>query len=77
VMFRGSRNYRGTYRIKNPQANVFTVTLTNEQMSETYIDEVWQIEKGRLYFVESNGSINRDYYLKKICQKKERRIFGD
>jgi hypothetical protein len=73
----GQRNYRGTHRVKNPRANVFTVSLTNEQMFESYIDEVWQIEKGCLYVVESDGSVDRDYCLKKLSRKKERKIFGE
>ena len=76
VAFGGSRNYHRMYKIKNPRANVFTITLTIEQMSETYIDEIWQIEKGCLYFVESDGLLNREYCLKKLNRKKAKRIFG-
>jgi hypothetical protein len=72
----GYGNYRGTYRIKTLRANVFTITLTKEQMFELYIDEVWQIEKGCLYVVQSDGSVDRDYCLKKLSRKKERKIFG-
>ncbi len=77
VAFGGSRNYRGTYKIKNARANEFTVKLTNAQTLETRIDEVWQVENGCLYFAKEDGSLNRDYCLKKLSRKKERKIFGE
>ncbi len=76
VAFGGSRNYRGTHKIRNARANEFTVKLTNEQMLETRIDEIWQVENGCLYFAETDGSLNKDYCLKKLSRKKERRIFS-
>lgn len=76
LAFGGSRSYRGTHKIRNARAKEFTVKLTNEQMFETRIDEVWQVKNGCLYFAQSDGSLNRDYCLKKLSYKKERKIFG-
>jgi hypothetical protein len=76
LAFGGSRNYRGTYKIKNVRADEFTVKLTNEQTLETRMDEVWQVENGCLYFAKEDGSLNKDYCLKKLSRKKEWKIFG-
>jgi hypothetical protein len=34
ITWAGSASYRGAYKIKDPRANEFTITMTKEQMSE-------------------------------------------
>jgi len=66
--------YRGVHTVVNPQADEFTVTLTVDQTSEMAIDETWLVEGNRLYVIDSGGS-NRDYYLRRLGRREERRIF--
>jgi hypothetical protein len=68
-------DYRGTYKVVNPNAHEFLVTLTYEQMANWAIDQVWLIEGNRLYIAAPDGAIDKSQWLKKLSRKKEREIF--
>ncbi len=67
--------YRGIHTVVNAQANDFTITLMADQISRTAIDEIWLIEGNRLYVAQPDGSFDRDYWLRRLSRREERRIF--
>jgi hypothetical protein len=68
-------DYHGRYRILKKENNVFTITLTSSQVDSGALDEIWQIEKGRLYFLKNDGKVNKEFWLEKINKSEERKIF--
>jgi hypothetical protein len=70
-------DYHGRYRILKKNNNVFTVTLTLSQLDSGALDEIWQIEKDRLYLVKRDGKVDKDLCLEKIDKSEEREIFKD
>jgi len=68
-------SYRGRYRPKGVKNNKFVITITVSQMLHLAIDETWMIEDEHLYRVDTDGSIHRDWSLKKMSKKEERKIF--
>ncbi len=68
-------SYRSRFHPTENYYNKFSVTLTNEQISTIPIDEIWLIEKGRLYIENEEGVIDKKNWLEKISKKRELEIF--
>jgi hypothetical protein len=70
------QNYRGRYRPKDPAANRFEVTLSNEQLGAWTVDTVWWVHDGVLYIAADDGTFDMELGLRKLSRKQERKIFG-
>ena len=68
------QHYSERYTVQDPLSRDFLIELSNEQMPNDVIDDVWVIKNGVLYW-ERDGKID-DYGLEKISRKKELKIFG-
>jgi hypothetical protein len=70
-------SYHGRYRPMKIGNNKFIITLTADQVLALAIDEIWIIEKKRLYKknIEA-GTINKEFWLEKMSKKQERVVFN-
>lgn len=68
------QHYSATYTVRNPLSRVFYVELSNDQMPNGVIDDVWVIKQGALFW-ERDGKVDKDYSLRKIGKKKEMNLF--
>jgi hypothetical protein len=67
--------YHGRYRKQKKESNIFTVTFTFLQLDSWTLDEIWQIEKGRLFFQNDNGKLDKEFWLEKIRKTEEKKNF--
>jgi len=67
-------SYHGTHNIQDTRANVFTVALTNDQL-EPVIDEVWLIERNRLFVADSKGVFDQEIWPEKVSPKRTKKPF--
>ena len=67
-------SYRGTHKVKDTNADVFTVELTYDKL-EPIIDEVWLIENKRLYVADKNGEFRKDIWYEKVSRKRAKKLF--
>jgi hypothetical protein len=67
-------SYRGTHKVKDAHANVFTVELTYDKL-EPIIDDVWLIENECLYVADKNGEFRKDTWYEKVSGKRAKKIF--
>ncbi|MCY7346384.1 MAG: hypothetical protein LH614_09225 [Pyrinomonadaceae bacterium] len=67
-------SYRGTHKVKDASADVFLVQLTYDKL-EPIIDEVWLIEKNRLFVANSDGTFDKEIWLGKVSRKKAKKLF--
>ena len=73
VKFQG---YRGRYSPRDPTANRFEVTLSNEQLGAWTVDDLWLVRDGMLYVAADDGTFDMELGLRKLSRKQERKIFG-
>jgi hypothetical protein len=68
-------SYRGKHRPRRKDANTFEIILTVEQTSALALDDVWLVERNKLYIAGEDGKFDKRRAFKKLSRAQEEKIF--
>lgn len=68
------QHYSERYAVQNPLSTVFYIELSNDQMPNDVIDDVWVVKQGALFW-ERDGKVDEGYSLRKISKKEVMKLF--